>query len=463
MSNIETLRGFIAEKGDSRYLLKHAFKGFGLAIVMVPFSFIVPWLGAFAAWAFSDVILVSLAMLVVAIMPFSPGKRLAAAFLMWGLASIAIEFIRLPAYESGTGLYRPQVKVFRQATLSAGSAITITGSANPIAYANGPPGFVGMDLHQVGVRYSWGIPLANRTNVADIPDLLWARGLVPNIDGNDLYRVVVTKTYRPAWLSLSITVSEANGGIIAEYRRTIPLPIDKPGVKLEDYKLLIYSIFQDNLLRTLLGLNESINLNRELLDFFDQVLGTKQHRLESAGKLSKFVVVSEETLPLPPNLHSDEFFRQIGSGATHDKVTSVCGLELAYKRFGSRAEGLGFLAILPPQKSPVLLKTNLNTNQVIDYYCDESNGGFWIFSQQSDVGQAVRVTHYARDGTLQALYHLEMPMRLRQKAVINKGSLQVIGGGPDSFSISTPAILPGTANMNPSRSSYQLVKLARAS
>jgi hypothetical protein len=464
MSSIEILHGFLAQKGDSRYLLKQAFKGFGLASVGLPFSFIVPMFGALAAFAFADLILVSFAMLVAAFLPLSSGKRLAAAFLLWGLASVAIEFIRLPAYEPGAGLYRPQVKVLRQADLSAGSAITIIGNANPIAYTTGPQGFVGMDLHQVGARYSWGIPLANRTHITDIPDLLWERGLAPNIDGKDRYRIAVRKTYRPAWLLLSITVSEANGDILAEYRRTLPLPLNEPGVKLPGYKLLIYSIFQDNVLRSLLGLNESINLNRELHDFFDQVLGKKHNRHESAGKLTSFAVISEETLPLPPNLHPDNFFREIGSGASHNNgTTSVCGLELTYMRFGSLGQGLGFLAIHPPQKHPVLLKANLSTNQVIDYYCDESNSGFWIFTRQSDTGQVCRVTHHAPDGTLQAIYHLQMPMQFHQKAVINKGSLQVLRNGPDSFSISTPAILPGSTNKSPSRSNYQIVKIARVS
>lgn len=105
---LEMLRNFVNRIGNSSWLLKQGSKGLVLAIISIPVSF-VPMFGPIAALVFSDLVLVSLAMIIAACLPTSPNKRTATAFLLWGVASVLLEAIRFPAFEPGAGLYHPKV------------------------------------------------------------------------------------------------------------------------------------------------------------------------------------------------------------------------------------------------------------------------------------------------------------------------------------------------------------------
>jgi hypothetical protein len=389
---------------------------------------------------FPDLVLVGLAMVIAGAIPAPRNVKISAVFLLWVLGSVGIEAVRLPVAMSKDGVYEAQVVIHQPAKLAVGDRVSLSGDVNPIVTAEGPPGLVKLDVNYgLGMLLSAGTPLVDNMTFTDIADLVFIHGLTPEIGGNAFPRIEVRKDHFPGWMTVTVAVKATADTVLSEFRRTVPLPVVHPAPLPSAFERMVLSIMNDNLIRSLSGLNRRASLTTELSRFIEKSFGLER-AYENKGRAIRMTVLRETTEPLPPGTYLPEFLQRFRGDVRYDGRSSsmqACGMSVFTRVFG-RSGGRPHVRVLDPRpmESPLILGDQ-DVSTLYEFYCDEEAGTlvrFTIFGH----GQALKMSRYSKQGTLLEVKYLRLPFWPAQMSVIDAGSLKTGADGRLHVSFSTP-------------------------
>jgi hypothetical protein len=430
----------------------------GTLVICLPMSQI-PIFGALFIFPFPDLVLVAVAMLLAGIIPLPFRAQIVLALVFWALASVAIEIVRLPQHLAARGgVLAPTSLVHRALDTANVRSVSMSGDVNTIVFAAGPPLFVVSDIHQVGVRESWGRPLFNQASYFELVDTVWQLGFRPDIGGEGFPRVEVSKVHRSGWVELNVTVVDSPGRSTAQFRRVFPLPPPEPGVEADAFTRLGLSILHDNILRSVLELNDEVRLHRELTEFLGKALGKPASQERPAGPLIPLRVANDVAMPIPRGEGLGPFMKSLASDQRTDTGAGAegpCGHRLANREFGANGwrtyvqveegSGLEFPAVLghlDPDHAP------------FQNYC-AADGALVTFTRTWRPQPGLKLSTYARGGKLTAVRYFQVPFAIHRESVVLRESLIVDSKGILSFSLASPIVLKTSPEEVYEKTSYR--------
>jgi hypothetical protein len=453
---------------------------FGLSLACLPLSFL-PFLGILFFLPFSDLVLLALAALIVGIAPI-PGRirwtglqTSAVQFvLVWIGLSLILEAPLIPRLLAGNDqLTHPKVVIHHKIENKKLSQIAVIGDANPIVASMGRRNHFAPSINLAGMRETEISSAANNPTHIDIVDVLWRRGITPNIGAETFPQLRVHKTDRFRDFDLHIQILSANEKVAGSYKRTLERAPPYPGIRPNSVVNFFKSIFYFNLWRTLLGRNEQVNLEREVSGFLDATLGLNAASSERLGPMEDLQVITDKVIESDVKGDASGQLKRMQStkldrgetGNRQDSSWDVCELHLTLAHFGYDGNDPEFW--VAPSGSPPgysLLRLASHGNRLIEYYCAVDARQILAFSYFDQNPPNLKISTFSLDGKLKGVRYMQLPSWLVRGGFVGPASWNINTLGEVGFTWFSPIkIREGNGNTTTDRDHYRAVEFRSGS
>lgn len=399
----------------------------------------VPFVGFVFVLLFSDYVLMSVsAISVLSLRIRSKTGRVSVFLIVWFVISVNFGFLRLFDFVTADNdldvYYHPAHSKPRPAELA------ISGVANPIVSAQGRWWEAEPELNVAGMRSSWGLPLANATEMVELPAMLSERGIEPRIDGRSFPRFVSEIRHTGFSERFTLQYFDSNAKLVATYSQTL-LPFARLSESSPPPALLAFSVFHWNFWRATLGLTQKTQIRVDVDRFMTAMLGVAPQENAVHRPARTLALESEQLLELPADqaVHTQlqkantaiEYF----PGATEVKL--VCGTRVVDVEMG--VHGPFTKGQVLKSGDTVLLTSYSPDDAAFAYYCDQASGTVSHFSSVgSTKNPTLKIRRFDTNGKLLSVDMFGLPRWLDRRSVIIPGSMQTGTDGGVLFQLMEP-------------------------